>query len=155
MTRRALLVLVALALSGCANAGDGLGALRGGNASRTDYVRDFHDALTPQYNRTFSFPVEAGARVVNVSAGLITKSGGVLPAQGTPASITVTLLDPAGAPRAKADLDAAHPNGTALAAAPLAAGTWHVQVVGTGGNLDAQAVDVSTSYALRVGVAYS
>ncbi|GEM_PF-5101506 len=155
MPRRALLVLAALALSGCAGAGSGLGPLRGGDGARADYVRGFHDALTPQYNRTFSFPVEAGARALNVSAGLLTKSGGVLPSQGTPAAITVTLLDAAGAPRAKADLDVAHPNGTLLAAAPLAPGTWHVQVVGTGGAFSAQGVDVSTSYALRVTVAYS
>lgn len=154
MTRRLALALLALALAGCSGPGQGLGPLRGGDASRADYVHDYHDALSPQYNRTYSFPVEAGAKLVNVSAGLVTKSGGVLPGQGAPAHVTVALLDPAGLPKAKADLDLAQPNGTVLFQAP-AAGQWHVQVTGTGGALDEQGVAVSTSYEMRVAVGYS
>ena len=153
MMERAVLVLLVVALAGCAGAGDGLGPLRGA-APRDAYAREFHDALAPQYNRTYSFPVDAGATALNLTGGLATRSGGVLPADGTPATATLTLLDPDGAPRGQARLDAAHPSATLLLAQPLRAGAWHVRVEGNGAAVDAQAAQVSTVYALGLTVSY-
>jgi hypothetical protein len=151
---RALLVLLALASAGCASPGGGLGSLRG-DARHDPYLREFQDALTPQYNRTYSFPVDAGASAINVTASLGTRSGGVLPGEDAPGSITVTLLDPRGQARGQEQLDPTRTAATLLLPGPLAPGTWHVQIVGSGGTIDAQAAQVSTVYAVSVGVAYA
>lgn len=154
MKDRAVLVLLVAALAGCTGAGDGLGPLRG-DAPHDPYIHEFRDALSPQYNRTYAFPVDAGAASLNLSSALSMRSGGVLPGQDAPASLTVTLLDPAGQARGEQRLDPGQTRASLLLPRPLAAGAWHVQVVGTGGALDAQAAQVSTVYAVDVTVRYA
>lgn len=154
MSDRAVLVLLVAALAGCTGAGDGLGALRG-DAARDPYIHEFRDALSPQYNRTYAFPVDAGAASLNVSSALAMRSGGVLPGQDAPASVTVTLLDPAGQARGVETLDPTQTNASLLLPRPLAVGAWHVQVVGSGGSVDAQAAQVSTVYVVDVAVRYA
>jgi hypothetical protein len=153
MMLRASLLVAALLLAGCAQTGEGIGPLRSAGP-RDPYLREFADTLSPQYNRTFPFPVDAGASSVNLTITLHLRSGGLAPGNATPAAITVTLLDPSGAPRGEEQLDPSRTLAYVQLERPLAPGTWRVQVAGSGGALDAQGVQVSTGFVVGVAVAY-
>jgi hypothetical protein len=155
--KRALLasLLAALLLSGCASVSDGIGgSLRDRNPPRDPYITQHRDSLSPDYNRSYSFPVDAGAKLVNVTISLDTRSAGLLPGEKNPATASVVLLDPLGAVIGGARLDAQQPTAT-LRLARAEPGTYFVQVAGRGASIASQGAELSTDYVLAIEVDYA
>lgn len=154
MNRAFVLLVVVLtgAAAGCAQVGEDVGLLRG-PAPHTPYYVEHRDALVAQYNRSWPFPVDPGATSVVVNVTTEFRTGGLLADGPTPAAVTVTLVDPAGATLAESKLDPANPAAT-LRATPRAPGDYAVRVAGSAPSADAPTTQVRTTYLLSVEVGY-
>lgn len=143
--RAALLGILVLA-AGCAAPAPKLHRL-GDAEGFSPYYHAYRDDVTRGYNRTFAFPVEAGAARVNATVALHMRSGGVIPGGVAPGVLDVVLRDADNATVSSARLDAASPNATFLVGAPHV-GTWRLTLAGDGLGADGQMTEVAATYEL-------
>lgn len=151
----ALLALVG-ASAGCAELGDTLGSLRGDAPDvPLPWYDEWHDTVLPQHERAYDVPVDAGARLLNVTLALTMHDGGAGVPTVSPAALRLTVRDPTGAEVGVARADATTPRASVLIDAPGTPGTYRVTVQGVGLSETVDGAPVGAGYALTAEVLYA
>lgn len=152
--RRALaLVLVSLALAGCASE-EGAFGFQGATGPMEPYFREYREVIAGQHAKRFDVPVDAPATLVNVTILLDARTNGLALPEVAPARLDVRLLDPAGALIGEAQLDARRPQAELLAG-PLEPGLYAVMVEGFGASQDLEGDDYGAGYVVSVEIVYA
>ena len=144
---RVALLVAAAVLSGCASAPQGLSSLTQ-PAPQQPFYKEFHEAITPGFSKTYNVSVAPGAKLLNATLVLSTQTHG-LPAPGVvPATADISL----GALSARAD--PSNPSVKLELPEPVA-GKYRINVNATGpsGNVEGTG-DYGASFVLVLQVAY-
>lgn len=148
---RLLVVLATLALAGCASP-DGIGFAR--DATLPDpYYKEIHELLAGEHHEVYELPVVEGAKSLNVTATLDTRTNGLPLPDAAPARLRVSLLAPDGSELAFAELDPQRPSANLTIEAP-GPGEHLLRVDGFGASQPVEGEAYGASYALAIEVLY-
>lgn len=152
--RLALALAFALSLTaGCAEEGGGFRFSRA-NEPLEPYFQEYHEVVAGEHLKRFDVPVDAPARLVNVTVQLDSRTNG-LPVPGTPAAqLTARLLDPAGAVVREATLDTRTPVAS-LVAENAEPGLYALEVEGFGAAQDLDGETYGAGYVATIEVLYT
>lgn len=152
--RLVLALSLALFASGCAGAGERVEALRGGDAPREPYYKEWRAVLEREHDRRHEFPVEEGASALRVAFNMSGRANGLPLPQEAPARVTVEVLDARGEALGRFVADPPRPALDVTLPGPLAGGTYAVRVQGLGVSHDLEGSSYGASYVLAVEVPY-
>lgn len=152
--RRLAWILAPLLVAGCASS-EGVG-FAGRNALPPDpYYKEYRELIAGEHHETFRVPVEEGARLVNVTVTLESRTNGLPFPAATPASLRIALLAPDGATEiSNATLDAQSPAASLVVEDLPGAGTYTVRVDGFGAAQPVEGETYGAAYILTTEVLY-
>lgn len=147
-----LALLAVTALPGCAS-DEGAFSFARDASPLEPYYRESREVLSGEHAKVFDVPVEALARLVNVTVELDARRNGLPMPDATLARLDVRLVDPAGAILREARLDPRTP-AASLVAEDVPPGLYRVEVEGFGASQDFEGQTYGAAYVLAVEVVY-